>query len=257
MNFTKHLLTSIRAVLIATLMSVFCQFVLASGTVTFDDASSLDQFSLNGNASTDFTYNPTAGVGGGGGVTSTSSNFNTASAIYLLGSANTIGSDYFVSLDYQMRFQNNGPDLRVGFTTAVNGTFDGTNDIWVETYGNTSPKFFRLLADGFPGNSTNFPAVAMTSGDWYRIRLDLSRTSASGYDVAVTLFGLGNDGLSMPGLLSTNFFSFSSPALGSAGQLYAGFFLFSETFAADNFSASQVPEAPFTTGVKTQARRYR
>lgn len=210
-----------------------------AGVVTFGTAADLSQFSLNGSASTGFTFGAGAGVGGGGGITSTTSNFSNAAAMYLTGSANTVGSSFFVSLDYKMALQSSGPDIRLGFATATTGNFGGSNDIWIETYGSSTSKNF--MRNGF--SSGGLTSVTMTPGNWFQEMFSLTETAQNSYTGVASVYDLGATGLLAPTLLTSQSFSFTSAAMGSAATLYPGFYLFSSTIAADNFQASAVPDA--------------
>ena len=210
-----------------------------AGLLTFGTAADLSQFSLNGAASTGFKFDASAGVGGGGGITSTTSigSFNSAAAMYLTGSANTVGSSFFVSLDYKMALQGSGPDIRLGFATAASGNFGGSNDIWIETYGASTSKNFAR--NGF--SSGGFAPVTMTAGNWFRETLELTETALNSYTGVASVSDLGATGLLAPTLLTSQSFSFTSSAMASAASLFPGFYLDSATTAADNFQASAVP----------------
>jgi hypothetical protein len=212
----------------------------SAGVITFGTAADLSQFSLNGSASTGFKFGAGAGVGGGGGITSTTSDFSNAAAMYKTGSANTVGSSFFVSLDYKMALQSSGPDIRLGFATATTGNLGGTNDIWIETYGNSTSKYFAKNGFASAGNFTN---VTMTPGNWFREVLSLTETAQNSYTGLASVYDLGATGLLAPTLLTSQSFSFTSATMGSAATLYPGFYLFSSTIAADNFQASAVPNA--------------
>src|SRR3954467_3080866 len=150
--------------------AAFCALLLAritvaygAGTVPFDSAAQLAQFSLNGNASTAFKYNSTVGISGGGGVVSASTAFTTDAAIYRTGSTTVVGGSLFASIDYRMQYQSTGPDIRIGFTTTAGGTFDGPNDVWIETSGGAGGKF---VSENVQGTSSDLDVVTMTAGDW-------------------------------------------------------------------------------------------
>ncbi len=211
-----------------------------AATLAFNSASDLAQFSLNGAASTGFIYSTTAGVGGGGGLTSTTTDFSGALAVYATGSANTLGDTKNVSLDYKIQLQSVAPDIRVGFTSELAGSFNGANDIWVETFGGTTTKVIGY-ASGLSGESIS--SATVVAGNWYRLSLDLTKTSTSAYSGEVKFYSLGNDGLAAPSLLSSQTFTFSSIALGGAASLFPSFYLYPATTGADNFSVtSAVPE---------------
>jgi hypothetical protein len=210
-----------------------------AGVITFETAADLNQFSLNGAASSGFKFGAGAGVGGGGGITSTTSDYSNTAAIYKTGSANTVGSSFFVSLDYKMALQTTGPDIRLGFTTATTGNLGGSNDIWIETYGGYTSKSFTR--NGFA--TGGFTSVTMTPGNWFREVLSLTETAQNTYTGVASVYDLGATGLLGPTLLTSQSFSFTSAAMGSAATLYPGFYLFSSTLAADNFQASAVPNA--------------
>jgi hypothetical protein len=211
--------------------------------ITFDNAGQLAQFSLNGAASSTFHFSPTAGVGGGGGLTSTATNYGGDFAIFTNGIANTIGASSFVSLDYKMGLQP-GPDLRLGFTTSVNGSLAGSNSVWAETYGTTTSKGFAFYANS--ANFYGFPSVPMILGDWTRLRLDLTKTSATTYNLTATIFDLGTTGLSTPVTLATDNLSFPAAIFGSGSTLFPGFYVSGQTVGADNFNATSVPEPSAT-----------
>lgn len=205
-------------------------------TVNFNSASDLDLFTMNGSASTEFTHNASGGIGGSGGLASTSTlNFDSASAIYTTGLDNVIGASLSVSMDYQMALQGNGPDLRLGFTTSVNGTFDGPGDAWIETYGAEPLKNFAFNYEGFP-----FDPVEMTEGNWFRLEVVLTRVDADTYSVAANLFDLGSSGVASPTLLGSGSMGFDSATLAAAPELFAGVYLQADTTGFDNFTV--VPE---------------
>jgi hypothetical protein len=207
--------------------------------VTFDSADDLSQFSLNGGAATTFTYNSTIGVGGDGGLKSSSSALFDDAAIFKVGFANTVGSTLFTSLDFRMQFQFSQPDLRVGFTTTLGESFDGPDDVWVEMYGTESPKGFDYVVNDIP---KDFSTVPMAAGNWFRLRLEVTRNGGNSYSGAATVSNLGSNGLANPTVLSNEPFSFTSASLGAAQELFAGFYFPSVTTAADNFSTGSVPE---------------
>jgi hypothetical protein len=233
----RNSLSSVVPKLALSAVLTFAFSTAYAGVIPFGTAADLSQFSLNGGASTGFIFGASAGVGGGGGITSTSSSYSSAAAIYLTGSENKVGSSFFVSLDYKMALQGSGPDIRLGFTTATNGNFGGSNDIWIETYGSSTSKSFTR--NGFTSGS--FSNVTMTPGNWFRETFSLTETAQNSYTGVASVYDLGLTGLVAPTLLTSQSFSFTSSAMASAAKLYPGFFLYSSTTAADNFQASAIP----------------
>lgn len=205
--------------------------------IPFADASQLNRFNVHGQ----FSFSATAGVGGGGGVVSSSGNYLDDAAIFRAGAPNDIGDPMFVELDYKMAFQGIGPDLRVGFSTHSTGGLSESNDVWIETSGSPNPKNFGA---GHPSGFTNFPQVTMTPGNWFRLRLDLTKTGVATYVGTARLYDLGSTGSNTPALLASNNFNFSSSDLGNAARLFPGFFLLSATPGADNFNSTAACCAP-------------
>lgn len=207
----------------------------SAAVVDFSSATDLAAFSQNGPGL--LNYSETAGAGGSGAVTSFSIWTDMVAAIYTQGYANTIGDTLMVSMDYKMAFQSGGPDLRLGFTTTSTGVFDREGgDVWVDVYGNTPGKSYAYSADS---SSHHFASPTMIEGNWYRLSLNLQRTGTESYSLFTSLHDLGTAGTSSPTWVATNSASFSSSALGAAANLHAGFFLYMDTPAADNFA---VPE---------------
>ena len=227
--------------LLPVLVSAGTLAAARAATITFGSPAELAEFSLNGAAASTFTFNATAGVGGGGGVVSTSSAFNTDAAIYRVGSPNTVGGSFAVSLDYQMQF-GSPPDLRVGFVTAPTGNFTGSNDAWAECFGAGNPKslYYYSAPSGFVALGT----VGMTAGNWARLEFALTKTAATTYTGTVTLWDLGGNGLAAPALLSMQGIGFTSAPLGAAAELFPGFYLQNVSRAADNFTATSVLPEP-------------
>lgn len=218
-------------------LSLLSLATAGAATVNFGSATDLSQFTLNGGASTGFSYSATAGTGGGGGLVSTSTDYDGTSAIFSTGLANTIGQSWSVSMDYKAASIFGGPDLRLGFTTSASGTFDGVDDLWVETYGDVSMKGYSL-----GGPNSTFSFLSMTEGDWYRMEMTLTRTDADSYDVVTRVLSLGSDGTGTPTQIGTGSSTFDSTAFGGASELYAGFFAYAGLPGTDNFGGNVVPE---------------
>jgi hypothetical protein len=210
---------------------------ISAESVNFDTSADLGLFSLNGGATTLFTYGSSAGSGATGGVVSTSTSPDTDAAVYGKNFDNPIGFHLYAQIDYTMHYQSTGPDVRIGFVTSAGGAFDFNDQIWAETFGAGNPKTIAYSADGSWNTLTD---VSMSEGNWFRLRLDLTKTSASDYNTTITLSDLGATGTSAPSVLALSSFSINAPLFGAATQLHAAFFVMNTGNAVDNLV---VPDA--------------
>jgi hypothetical protein len=245
-------LLSCAGVVVAVVVLIYGAFVAGTPSargaaiISFDTAADLNQFSLNGNGSALYSFQATAGTGGGGGVKSTSTTPELDTAIHPAGSANTIGNNIFATIDFHYRIQPFQSDILLGFASASNGAFtDAANNIRLAIFGSftDSVEEFAVIA----GSSlTSFPNLTLVDGNWFRLRLDLTKTGAVAYSGIATLSNLGSSGLTAPVIISTQPFAITSTSLGSAAQLFPGFSISRETTGADNFGASSLVPEPAT-----------
>jgi len=226
----------------------------------------LSNFTLNGDAGSAYSIAPAIGVGNGSGLNTSSTSVSISSAIYNTGINNNAGTVMSTSIMYKAAAQTNGPDVRLGFTGSLSGTFPsstGSPFIWAESFNDLSKITAAREGDGVTGSSSllylNQDDFTVAEGNWIRISMVLNNVNGTGlYTGSVSFDDFGASGTSLVSSLATNNINFTSTALSDMEFLYAGFALsdtdalFGVTESFDNFSvevsAVPVPAAAWLFG---------